>query len=146
VFFGDPDAKPGSTVSDPFFGGAGPDRNPCLQCGACMTGCRHNAKNTLVKNYLYLAEKADAVVHPETTATTVRPLAGSGYAVDTVRTGTWRPGHTKRTFTAEHVVFAAGTWGTQQLLHRMKAQGWLPEISARLGAMTRTNSEALGGR
>jgi cholesterol oxidase len=146
VFFGREGRKePGVAADDPFFGGAGPARRGCLEAGECMTGCRHNAKNTLVKNYLYLAEKAGAVVHPETTATTVRPLTGSGYAVDTVRTGTWRTGRTERTLTAEHVVFAAGTWGTQQLLHRMKAQGWLPEISARLGAMTRTNSEALGG-
>ena len=65
--------------------------------------------------------------------------------MDTVRTGAWRRRRTARTFTAEHVIFAAGTWGTQQLLHRMKAGGWLPEISARLGVLTRTNSEALGG-
>jgi len=110
-----------------------------------MTGCRHNAKNTLVKNYLYLAENAGAIVHAETTAVTVRPLGRAGYAVDTVRTGAWRARRTARTLTAGQVVFAAGTWGTQQLLHRMKAQGSLPEISARLGAATRTNSEALGG-
>jgi cholesterol oxidase len=110
-----------------------------------MTGCRHNAKNTLVKNYLYLAEKAGATVHPEITAVAVRPLGRGGYAVDTVRTGAWRAGRTARSFTAEQVVFAAGTWGTQQLLHRMKAAGSLPEISARLGVLTRTNSEALGG-
>jgi len=110
-----------------------------------MTGCRHNAKNTLVKNYLYLAEKAGAIVHPQTTAIAVRPMSGGGYAVDTVRTGAWRTGRTARSFTAEQVVFAAGTWGTQELLHRMKAAGLLPEISARLGVLTRTNSEALGG-
>ena len=110
-----------------------------------MTGCRHNAKNTLVKNDLYLAEKAGAAVYPETTAVMARPRDDDGYAVDTVRTGAWRAGRTARTFTAEQVVFAAGTWGTQQLLHRMKASGSLPEISARLGVLTRTNSEALGG-
>jgi cholesterol oxidase len=146
VFFGrDGRKEPGVVASDPFFGGAGPARRGCEECGECMTGCRRGAKNTLVKNYLYLAEQAGAVVHPETTVTVVRPLAPGGYAVDTVRTGTWRARRAGRTFTAEHVVFAAGTWGTQQLLHRMKAQGWLPGISARLGAMTRTNSEALGG-
>ena len=110
-----------------------------------MTGCRHNAKNTLVKNYLYLAERAGAIVHPETMAVTVRPSGPAGYTVDTVRTGAWRASRTARTFTAGQVVFAAGTWGTQQLLHRMKARGMLPEISARLGVLTRTNSEALGG-
>jgi cholesterol oxidase len=146
VFFGrDGRKEPGIEVGDPFFGGAGPRRRGCLEVGECMTGCRHNAKNTLVKNYLYLAERAGATVHPETTAVKIRPRAGAGYAVETVRTGAWRAGRTARTFTAEHVVLAAGTWGTQQLLHRMKAQGLLPGISARLGVLTRTNSEALGG-
>jgi len=146
VFFGrDGRKEPGVEADDPFFGGAGPRRRGCLEVGECMTGCRHNAKNTLVKNYLYLAERAGAAVYPETTAVTVRPVDHDGYAVDTVRTGAWRAGRTARTFTAEQVVFAAGTWGTQQLLHRMKAAGSLPEISARLGVLTRTNSEALGG-
>ena len=146
VFFGrDGRKEPGVEADDPFFGGAGPRRRGCLEGGECMTGCRHNAKNTLVKNYLYLAEKAGAAVYPETTAVVVRPLDHDGYAVDTVRTGAWRARRTARTFTAEQVVFAAGTWGTQQLLHRMKASGSLPEISARLGVLTRTNSEALGG-
>ena len=146
VFFGrDGHKEPGVEADDPFFGGAGPRRRGCLEVGECMTGCRHNAKNTLVKNYLYLAERAGAAVYPETTAVTVRPVDHDGYAVDTVRTGAWRGTRTARTFTAEQVVFAAGTWGTQQLLHRMKTAGSLPEISARLGVLTRTNSEALGG-
>jgi cholesterol oxidase len=146
VFFGREGRKePGVEAPDPFFGGAGPSRRGCLEVGECMTGCRHNAKNTLVKNYLYLAERAGATVLPETTVVTVRPLMNARYAVDTVRTGAWRAGPTMVTFTAEHVVFAAGTWGTQQLLHRMKAQGSLPGISARLGVLSRTNSEALGG-
>jgi len=146
VFFGrDGRKEPGVEAGDPYFGGAGPDRRGCLESGECMTGCRHNAKNTLVKNYLFLAERGGVTVVPQTTAVAVRPLRPAGYAVDTVRTGAWRPGRTARTFTAEHVVFAAGTWGTQQLLHRMKATGTLPGISARLGVLTRTNSEALGG-
>jgi len=146
VFFGrDGRKEPGVEVGDPFFGGAGPRRRGCLEVGECMTGCRHNAKNTLVKNYLYLAEKAGATVHPKTTAVAVRPLPRGGYAVDAVRTGAWRAGRTARSFTAGQVVFAAGTWGTQQLLHRMKAAGSLPEVSPRLGVLTRTNSEALGG-
>ena len=149
VFFGQDGRKePGAEAADPFFGGVGPRRRGCLEVGECMTGCRHNAKNTLVKNYLYLAEKAGATVWPQTTAVAVRPLgrgAQSGYVVDTVRTGAWRGSRTARSFTAGQVVFAAGTWGTQQLLHRMKAAGTLPDISDRLGAATRTNSEALGG-
>jgi cholesterol oxidase len=146
VFFGREGRKePGVEAGDPFFGGAGPRRRGCLETGECMTGCRHNAKNTLVKNYLYLAERAGATVHPQTTAVAVRPGEHGGYVVDTVRTGAWRAGPGARSLTAGQVVFAAGAWGTQQLLHRMKAAGALPQISARLGVLTRTNSEALGG-
>jgi cholesterol oxidase len=136
VFFG----MPGMTVPDPFFGGAGPARTGCTECGACMTGCRVGAKNTLVKNYLYLAEQNGAKVLPLTTVTAVRPL-DEGYAVDLRRTGR----RATATITAGQVVLAAGTWGTQQLLHRMKDQGVLPRLSSRLGELTRTNSEAIIG-
>jgi cholesterol oxidase len=144
VFFGRDGAKePGVSVADPYFGGAGPRRTGCIECGSCMTGCRHGAKNTLVKNYLALAERGGAEIHPLTTVTDVRPLPEGGYAVDSVRTGKWtrRP---DRTFTAPQVVFAAGTWGTQTLLHRLRSTS-LPRISARLGHLTRTNSESLLG-
>jgi cholesterol oxidase len=145
VFFGGPGTPPGTEADDPYFGGAGPPRNTCLQCGACMTGCRHNAKNTLTKNYLYLAEQAGAVVLPERTVTAVRPRRAGGYTVDTVRTGAWRAGRTRRSVTAGQVVFAAGAYGTQRLLHRLKATGVLPGVSDRLGVLTRTNSESLVG-
>ena len=139
VFFG----QPGETVADPFFGGAGPDRSACLNCGECMTGCRHNAKNTLVKNYLHLAEQAGAEVHPMTTVVAVRPRAGGGYEVETRSTDhRFRP---HRTVTAEQVIFSASTMGTQRLLHAMRDEGHLPRISRRLGLLTRTNSEALLG-
>ncbi|WP_091670938.1 GMC oxidoreductase [Amycolatopsis marina] len=142
VFFGPPGTRQGESVADPFFGGAGPERRTCTHCGECMTGCRHGAKNTLVKNYLYLAEQAGAEVHPLTTAVDVRPLAGGGYRVYTERTGRWlRKG--SRTFTADQVVFAAASLGTQRLLHTLKDNGALPRISPRLGMLARTNSEAV---
>ena len=145
VFFGrDGKKEPGVKVPDPFFGGAGPERTGCIECGSCMTGCRFGAKNTLNENYLGLAERAGATVHPLTTVTNVRPRKGGGYSVDTVRTGRWLTKNPDRTFTANHVVFAAGTYGTQTLLHRLKAST-LPRISDRLGYLTRTNSEALLG-
>ena len=140
VLFGD---EPGAEIADPYFGGAGPTRNACTNCGECMTGCRHNAKNTLVKNYLYLAENAGAEVHPLTTVVAVRPLPGGGYEVETRRTNRrFRP-HKK--MTAQQVVFAASTMGTQKLLHKMRDKGNLPHVSQRLGLLTRTNSEALLG-
>ncbi len=131
----------GKRDTDPFFGGEGPLRTPCTHCGECMTGCRVGAKNTTVKNYLYLAEKAGAEVHPLTTAVSVRPIDG-GYAVDTVRTGRWLRKH-QRTFTAGQVVFAAASLGTQRLLHSLRDSGTLPNLSPRLGLLARTNSEAV---
>ncbi|MGW2682804.1 GMC family oxidoreductase N-terminal domain-containing protein [Streptomyces sp. NPDC001414] len=150
VFFGDGkdaagDAKaaPGEQVADPYFGGAGPARNACTECGECMTGCRHGAKNTLNENYLHLAERAGAVVHPMTTVVSVTDDSRGGYAVATLPTDDRKA--RGRTFTARRVVVAAGTYGTQTLLHRMKAGGQLPYLSDRLGDLTRTNSEALVG-
>ena len=142
VFFG---AEAGSTVPDPFFGGAGPERTGCIECGECMTGCRHGAKNTLVKNYLYLAEQLGVEVRPLTTVTELRERRGGGWEVDTVRTGAWLAGRTRRTVTASQVVMAAGAYGTQRLLHRMRDTGRLPRLSPRLGSLTRTNSESLVG-
>ncbi|WP_232384553.1 GMC oxidoreductase [Actinomadura violacea] len=143
VYFG---RGAGVESGDPFFGGAGPRRRGCLECGECMVGCRHGAKNMLTENYLYLAEKAGARVMPLSRVTSVKPLAGGGYAVEIVRTGSF--GRNRRTLTAEQVVFAAGTYGTQKLLHKLKSTGLLPRLSDRLGALTRTNSEAIlgGGR
>ena len=136
AFFG----EPGKTVSDPYFGGIGPDRAGCVFCGRCINGCAHNAKNTLDRNYLYLAEKAGAQVHPMTTVVDVRELPAGGYQVETVHTGRWvRKQH--RTWSADQVVFSAAALGTQNLLHRLRANGSLPRISERLGELARTNSE-----
>jgi cholesterol oxidase len=139
-------ATGGVEVADPYFGGAGPARRTCRHCGECMTGCRHNAKNTVAKNYLHLAEAAGAVVHPLTTVTAIRPRHGdlsgeSGYEVE-VR-GTPRPGRrsARRTLTTGQVVVAASALGTQRLLHRQREH--LPRISDRLGHRVRTNSEAI---
>ena len=146
VFFGGPGQEKGEQVADPYFGGAGPDRNTCLGCGECMTGCRHNAKNTLTKNYLYLAEENGAVVHPLTTATQVRPLDGGGYAVSVKFTkAKVRRRAVERTLAAKQVVFSASALGTQRLLHRMRDEGHLPHLSSRLGVLTRTNSESILG-
>ncbi len=143
VFFG---PGPGQHVDDPFFGGMGPARVGCTECGSCMTGCRVGAKNTLVKNYLALAEQAGAQVVADTEAVAIRPSAGAAgrWAVDVQRSGTW-VGRGRRTITADHVLVAAGAYNTQKLLHRMRDDGHLPRLSPMLGRLSRTNSEALGG-
>lgn len=138
VFFG----EPGVEVEDPYFGGAGPRRTGCVECGNCMVGCRHGAKNTLRKNYLHLAEALGVVIEPMRTVTRLGvvpgsdgadPAYGNGGAVHRVlheRTGPVR-GRDARVITARHVVVAGGTWGTQSLLHAMRDEG---EPAADLGA------------
>jgi cholesterol oxidase len=141
VFFGE---GKGIVAKDPFFGGVGPDRNGCLQCGSCMTGCQFNAKNTLPKNYLGLAESAGAEVFPMTTAKKIRQLEDGRWKITTIKTND--PfGSRGKTFFANEVIVAAGTYNTQKLLHKMKDSGVLPLISDRLGDLSRTNSEALTG-
>ena len=140
VYFGDGN---GVKSKDPFFGGVGPDRDGCLQCGGCMTGCRHNAKNTLPKNYLGLAEKAGAQVFPEHTVIKSEQLTDGSWKVTARKSSAWLGG--RRTFTASQVVVAAGTYNTQKLLHKMKIDGTLPKLSDQLGKLSRTNSEALTG-
>ena len=134
---------PGVIEKDPYFGGVGPDRHGCQQCGGCMTGCRFNAKNTLPKNYLGLAEKAGAIVFPETTVEKIEELSAGGWKVTARKSSAWLG--KKQIFTAGEVVVAAGTYNTQKLLHRMKDSGALPKLSAALGKLSRTNSEALTG-
>jgi cholesterol oxidase len=145
VFFGPDGTKtPGKIVPDPYFGGAGPERTGCLECGCCMTGCRHGAKNTLVKNYLGLAESAGAQVIPMTTVKGFEQRSDGLWEVRTVRTGSWLR-RDRRTYTATHLILAAGTWGTQHLLFKMRDKGKLPRLSQRLGVLTRTNSESIVG-
>ncbi|HYM46476.1 MAG TPA: GMC family oxidoreductase [Solirubrobacteraceae bacterium] len=142
IYFG----EPGQTVSDPCFGGDGPDRTGCRLCGRCMVGCPHGSKNTLVKNYLYFAEKRGARVMPERTVLDVRPLGdgsgADGYEVESVRSGAWLH-KDRRVHRARGVVVAAGPLGTNKLLQRCRLNGSLGRISARLGELVRTNSESI---
>jgi len=134
----------GLESADPYFGGKGPARKGCINCGECMTGCRHNAKNTLPKNYLGLAESAGATVFPLTTATSIEQLSDGSWKIATKKTDDIF-GSRSKTFYAADVVIAAGAFNTQKLLHKMKATNRLPLLSHMLGKLSRTNSEALTG-
>jgi cholesterol oxidase len=142
IYFG----EAGRTVPDPYFGGEGPDRTGCTLCGRCMVGCVHGAKNTLVKNYLYFAEKLGARVMPERTVVDVRPIGGAdgaeGYEVESVRSGAWLR-KDRRIDRARGVVLAAGPLGTNRLLQLCRLGGSLPQVSKRLGELVRTNSESI---
>lgn len=143
VFFG----PAGETVADPYFAGEGPARTGCTHCGACMVGCRVGAKNTLVKNYLYLAEQLGATIIPESEVVDVEPLSAdgaAGYHLRTRRT-TGLGGWPRKSYTSQGVVFSAGVLGTLKLLLKLKNNGRLPHLSERLGKTVRTNSEAILG-
>lgn len=144
VFLG----EPGESVPDPYFSGRGPDRVGCTHCGACMVGCRVGAKNTLDKNYLYLAEEGGAQVLPRRRVVDIRPIgapdSGEGYEVKiAAMTGT--PFKRRQTLRARAVVLSAGVIGTVELLQRCKARGSLERISDRIGTYVRTNSESIQG-
>jgi cholesterol oxidase len=142
VFLG----RPGATVPDPYFGGSGPDRTGCTRCGRCMVGCPVGAKNSLLKNYLWFAERRGAEVMAEREVVDVRPIGApdgsEGYEIVTERPGAWLR-RDRRTFTARGVVVAAGALGTNRLLQRCRLNGSLPRLSRRLGELVRTNSEAI---
>jgi len=145
VFFG----PEGETVPDPFFGGEGPARAGCRHCGGCMVGCRHNAKNTLVKNYLYLAEKRGVTVQAESHVEDVRPLSGAAdgarYELRYRCSTAWLGGR-RQAVRARNVIVSAGVIGTLGLLFRCRdVTRSLPALSPRLGDQVRTNSEALLG-
>jgi cholesterol oxidase len=145
IFFG-AEGESGKTVPDPFFDGEGPERTGCRLCGRCMVGCPHGAKNTLVKNYLYFAEKRGAKVTPERTVVDIRPLGApdgsDGYEVESVRSGAWLRKE-RQVQRARGVVVSAGPLGTNRLLQLCRTKGSLPRISSRLGELVRTNSESI---
>ncbi|MFQ5437175.1 MAG: GMC oxidoreductase, partial [Anaerolineae bacterium] len=147
IFFG----EPGKTVPDPFFDGEGPDRAGCIHCGGCMVGCKHNAKNTLDKNYLYFAQKYGAEIRAEANVVDLRPLydhdpqVDGRYQITYERTTDW---FFKRTNTvrARNVVLSAGVLGTVDLLLKCREEAkTLPKLSSQLGMRVRSNSEALTG-
>ena len=142
--------KPGELVPDPYFGGAGPDRRGCDYCGACMVGCRTNAKNTLMKNYLYFAEKFGADILAEAIVKDIRPLPenqpdGARFIVSYDKTGALPLPFTRK-IRAQNVIVAAGAVNTNRLLLKCKeVRHSLPKISGKLGHNVRTNSESLTG-
>jgi cholesterol oxidase len=149
TFFGEP-GKEGEEVPDPYFGGEGPARRGCTHCGACMVGCRDNAKNTLMKNYLYFAEKWGAQIWPECDVKDIRPLPegqpdGARYEVVYRSTTSWLFKPLKKV-RSRNVVVSAGSLGTLRLLFRCREiTRSLPRLSQKLGSMVRTNNEALLG-
>jgi cholesterol oxidase len=141
VYFGEPKV----TVPDPYFEGQGPERTGCRFCGACFTGCRYGAKNTLDFNYLYLAERLGVRIQPDTMVKAIRPRKEGGYRIEaSLRRGWLR--HTRLGFTADRVVLAGGAMGTNDLLLQLKADPeGLPKLSDRLGDKILSNHEALIG-
>jgi len=140
VYFGEPD----KTVKDPYFDGKGPDRTGCIFCGACLTGCRHNAKNTLDKNYLHLAQQLGVEILPENEVLDITPLdnrnGSTGYEIIFKKSTKYFS--SKRTLRSNNVIFAGGVLGTVPLLLKLKKSS-LPNLSSKVGQMARTNSEAL---
>ncbi len=143
IFFGDPDTE----TPDPYFDGKGPARSGCRFCGGCFLGCQHNAKNSLDKNYLYLADGLGVEIHAETQVTRITPLSedgSDGYRIETQRSTAWFGGE-RRVFRARGIVISAGVVGTLELLLQARDRSDLPRLSSRIGECVRTNSESIVG-
>ena len=127
---------------DPYFNGHGPLRVGCDLCAGCMVGCRKNAKNTLVKNYLYFARKFGAKVFSKTYVEKIE-FINDKYHVHTYKTGSWFKSK-RRTFISTGIVFSGGVLGSVELLLKQKYKfKTLTMISKTLGQNVRTNSEML---
>ncbi len=140
VFFGDPSRL----TPDPFFGGHGPARMGCNQCGRCITGCAYGAKNTLERNYLYFARQLGVRVHAERQVTHIEPRQGGGYVVH--QKHPWDRRVSYAPMRANRVILSAGALGTQEILFASRDRyRTLPKLPPSLGAHVRTNSEAIVG-
>ncbi len=154
VLFPEEDGKQGKKIADPYFNGDGPKRATCQFCGSCVLGCRFNAKNTLLKNYLFFAERNGCEIRPDCEVTKIEPLdvaentdGSKGYKVTVTEEYLDDKGKRKKkeyTLTSHGVVLSAGVLGTIPILLRMRDQHkTLPNISTQLGQEVRTNSETL---
>ena len=121
---------------------SGKPQLPCNYCGNCLLGCDRGSKNTLDHNYLALAEQHGALIAPGCTATVIRPDEGGGYTVDVLeRVGS---AEHRSSIKAQHVVVAAGTLGSTELLLRCRDEHrTLPNISDALGTRFSINGEFL---
>ncbi len=146
VFFGKGGGKDEKEVPDPYFNGEGPSRTGCVFCGQCMTGCPNNAKNSLDKNYLYLAQKSGAKILAGKKVTIVKPVAApdgaDGYLV-TYKNSTSFLKKESKTVKAKGVIFSGGVFGTVRLLLNMKKKKLLSNLSPAVGDHIRTNNESL---
>ncbi len=139
VYFGDTTKE-----VDPYFNGLGPKRKGCTECAGCMVGCRHNAKNTLDKNYLWFAEKFGTKIEAETLVTKIE-FNDNFYHIHTQSSTSWFRRNVK-VYKSKGLVVSGGVLGTMQLLLKQKYEAnTLPHLSDTLGFTVRTNSESLCG-
>ena len=140
VYFGEPNVS----QPDPYFDGKGPERTGCNYCGACMTGCPNNSKNTLDKNYLYLAQANGAKIMAEKEVFDIKPIASEdgnqGYEV--IIKDSTKFFKKTRQIRASGIVISGGVMGTLKLLLNLKKSS-LPKLSDKLGHDIRTNNETL---
>ncbi len=140
VFFG----EPGKTVPDPFFNGDGPERTGCTLTGHCMVGCRDGGKNSLDKNYLWLAENLGIDILTDHKVNDVRLMKNGKYEIKADKVTGFLFKRAKKIIT-NGVVFSAGALGTNDLLAKCKERGSLSDLSDTLGKSSRTNSEVMTG-
>ncbi|KPK04212.1 MAG: hypothetical protein AMJ64_14180 [Betaproteobacteria bacterium SG8_39] len=120
----------------------GVEQHGCIGCGGCVTGCNFWAKNTLPMNYLAYAQRAGAQLFTGATVSRVM-RSGSGWTVHFRATVASHP-HTaddEHSITTPHVVIAAGTYGSTEILLRSREAGL--RLSEKLGERFSTNGDMI---
>lgn len=128
---------------------AGVPQRACIECGDCVSGCNHWAKNTLTMNYLPLARRRGVRLFTGATVQHLRPDPQSGWIVTVDATvAETRPVRSERIagapmqLRAARVVLCAGALGSTEILLRSRAVHGL-SLSPRLGTGFSTNGDMI---
>lgn len=115
----------------------GVGQRPCVDCGDCVSGCNHHAKNTLLMNYLPDASNHGAEIYTEVCVRSVERQGGR-WIVHCVGSSDQQA----RTISANFVVLAAGTLGSTEILLRVAQSG--QTFSPTLGRRFSANGDMVG--
>lgn len=112
------------TFADTADNGHGVPQRACIDCGNCVSGCNHGAKNTLPMNYLAQARSQGACLYTGVRVDALQCLPDGSWHVhatclhDSRQPVPGAPVPGSLTLWAKKVVVAAGTFGSPRILHR----------------------------
>ncbi|MDY7093231.1 MAG: alpha/beta fold hydrolase [Acidobacteriota bacterium] len=122
---------------------AGVQQKACINCGDCVAGCNHWAKNTTLMNYLPDAHNHGAEIFTGCWVSHVERKDGRWVVhFQAVAEGREKYDAPELFVTADLVVVSAGTLGSTEILLRSKAKGL--DLSHHVGQHMSGNGDVLG--